>query len=76
MSSANEVLDEEDVVNMSSDELKATNRDIDVDPDELVESFPPFEHHMTVKAKLRELARKDAIEVSQVDSIHQAWQER
>lgn len=76
MSSANEILDEEDVVNMSSEELKATNREIEIDPDELVETFPPFEHHMTVKAKLRILARKGVIEMTDVEDIHTEWMER
>lgn len=72
---AQEVLDEQDIAQMDNSRLKTTTADIEVDADELAEAFPPYEHHMTVKAKLRELARKGVIEASEIDEIHDAWKE-
>lgn len=68
-------LDESDVVAMDTDELKRTSSEIDVDPEALADAFPSFEHHMTVKAKLRTLARKGVITSAEMEQILSRWDE-
>lgn len=63
----------EDVVNKDISTLKNTNEEIDVSASDLVDAFPDFEHHMTVKAKLRELARRGVIKKTEIDQIHADW---
>lgn len=62
-----------DVVKMDLDELKRTNRDIDLDIDDL--KFPPMAHHMTVRGKLEALVEKDAIDYDQMQNIYEEWKE-
>lgn len=68
-----DALTESDVATMGSSELKSTSRDIEVTADDLIDAFPAHEHHMTVKAKLRALAQKGAIDQDEVAEIHARW---
>ena len=68
-----QTLSTNDIVKMDLDELKRTNRDIDLDVDDL--EFPPMAHHMTVRGKLEALVEKDAIDYDQMQNIYEEWKE-
>lgn len=71
--SAQEVVTADDVKRMDLDELKRTNRDFDIDVDEL--EFPPFAHHMTVRGKLEALVEREIIDYDQMASLYEQWKE-
>lgn len=58
---------------MDLDELKRTNRDIDIDADNL--EFPSMAHHMTVRGKLEALVDKGAITYDEMESVYERWTE-
>ena len=62
-----------DVVGMDLDELKRTNKEIEIDPDEI--EFAPMAHHMTVRGKLEALVEKDAIDYDEMQQIYDDWKE-
>lgn len=71
--STQEVIETDDVVSMDLDELKRTNRDFEVDPDEL--QFPSMAHHMTVRGKLEALVENGAIDYDDMEQIYERWKE-
>lgn len=60
-----------DVAQMDLDELKSTNRRIELDSDEL--EFPSMTHHMTVRGKLEALVDKDVINYTEMQSVYDRW---
>lgn len=68
-----ETLNTRDIITMDLDELKRTNNDIDVDPDDL--EFPSMAHHMTVRGKLEALVDKGAIDYSDMEDVYERWKE-
>lgn len=66
-------IDADDIVRMDLDDLKSTEKPIDVQADEL--SFPSMAHHMTVRGKLETLVEKDVIDWKQCENIYNEWKE-
>lgn len=63
----------DEVIQMDLDELKRTNKNIELDADDL--SFPAMAHHMTVRGKLEALVEKDVISYDEMSAVYEEWKE-